>query len=70
MNGAGTVGSNCWKQILGTVVVNDVFQLLAIASKENSPRSRSVADANDVALEEWWAIWGRREWLIVSAVAG
>lgn len=70
MNGAGTVGSNCGKQILGTVVVNDVFQLLAVASKEDGPRSRSVANANDIALEERWAIWGRREWLVVSAVAG
>jgi hypothetical protein len=70
MNGAGTIGPNCWKQILGAVVVGDILQLLAIASKEDCPRARSVADADDIALEERGAIRCRCEWLVVSAVAG
>jgi Mg/Co/Ni transporter MgtE len=70
MNGAGTIGPNCWKQILGAVIVDDILQLLAVARKEDCPRARSVTDADDIALEEWRAIRRRREWLVVSTVSG
>jgi hypothetical protein len=50
--------------------VGDILELLAVASEEDCPRSWSVADTDNVALEEWRSVWGWGKWLVVSAVAG
>jgi hypothetical protein len=68
MNCAWTVGADRWKQVLRPVVMGDVFKLLAIASEENCPRTGSVANADDIALEKWRAVGCRRERLVVSAM--
>lgn len=70
MNRAWAVGTDRWKQVLRAVVVGDVFKLLAIAGEENCPRTGSVANADDVALEKWRAVRCRRERLVVSAMTG
>jgi len=48
--------------------VGNILQLLAVAGKENGARSRPVANTDNIALQEGWAIRSRDERLVMSAV--
>lgn len=68
MDGTGTVGSNSWEQILRPIVVNHVLQFLPIAGEKYCARSRPVANTDDIALEQRWAVRCRCERLVKPTV--
>lgn len=67
MHGAGSVGADRGKEVLGFEAVGYVIEFLAVAREEERAGARAVADANDVALDVGRAVWSRGERLIVAA---
>ena len=70
MHCARAVGADCGKEILGFESMGDIVEFLAVAGEEDSPGSGTVAYADDIALDVFWAIIGGREGLVVAAMAG
>lgn len=68
MDDAGAICTDRGKEVGCLQAVGDVFQLLSVASKEDGSGSRSISNANNIALDEWWAIRCRVERLIKAAV--
>lgn len=69
MYGAWSVGPNCRKEVLRFKAVGDVFEFLAVASKEDGAGSWAVTAADHVALDEGWAICVGGEGLVVAAIS-
>lgn len=66
---AGPVGADRGEEVLRFEPVRHVFEFLAVAREEHGSRARSVADADDVALDVLGAVGCPGEGLVVPAEA-
>ena len=64
---ARTIRAECWKEVLCFQTMCYIVQLLAITCEENSAGSRSISDANYIALNVCRTVSGRSKRLVVSA---
>lgn len=69
MNIAGTVCADSREEVLRFEAMSDVFELLAVARKEDRSRPWTIANADHIALFVDRCIVGAKEWLVVSSLA-
>lgn len=69
VHGARAVGADGGEEVLGLKAVGDVVEFFAVAREEDAAGSRTVADSDDVALDEVGAVGGGGEGLVVAALA-
>lgn len=69
MDRARPIGSNSGEEVLRFMTVNDVLQLLAIASEEDRTRARSIPYADHITLQKVRTIWRWCKRLVVPPMA-
>ena len=67
MHGSGAVGSNGGDEVLGFEAMRYIIQLLTVASEEDGARAGTVADANDIALDNLGSVGGGIKGLVIPA---
>lgn len=70
MNDSRTVGADGREEVLCLETVDNFVEFLSITGEEDGTGPRAISDADDVALDEWRAVWGRAERLVVAARTG
>lgn len=69
MDSAGSVGTNGGKEVVGFQPVGYILELFAVACEEDGSCSRSISNADNVALYIGWSVGGSIERLIISSMA-
>ena len=70
MDCAGSIGTDCGKEILCFKSMGDVVELLAVACEEDRSTSRSVSNTDNVTLYILRAVTGWSEGLVEPTVTG
>ena len=69
VNRSRAVGANSREEVLSLETVNDLFQLLAITSEEDSTGSGTVSNTNNIALDIGRSVGCRVERLVIPPCA-
>lgn len=70
MDNARAVGTDRREEIRPFETMDNILELLAVSGEEDSAGTRSVSDANNIALNERRGIVRPVEWLVISAMTG